>query len=697
MSHTANALANETSPYLLQHAHNPVAWYPWGAQALERARLEDKPILLSIGYSACHWCHVMAHESFEDAETAALMNAHFINIKVDREERPDLDKIYQTAQHLITQRSGGWPLTMFLSPRDQTPFFGGTYFPRESHHGLPGFKDLLRHISEAYHSDPQGLREHGLAVQDALQRLAEQDKSPAGPRELGSSPLLVARQQIGESYEPRHGGFSGAPKFPHPPTLERLFRHYAASIDNGSPDRESLHMALFTLERMAAGGIYDHLGGGFCRYSVDAYWMIPHFEKMLYDNALLLPLYCAAWQLSGDPAYRAVATETADWVMRDMQSPEGGYYSSLDADSEGEEGSFYVWTREELETVLNEGHYAPFAKRYGLDKPANFEGKWHLRICADIPEVAKTAGLEAGALSQNLDDARRRLLSVRNARVWPGRDQKVLSSWNALMIKGMAVAGRVLQQENYLRSAERALDFIHDTMWREGRLLATYKDGKAHLDAYLDDHAFLIDAVLALLQARWRQGDLEFAVELAQALLERFEDAHAGGFYFTAHDHEPLIQRAKSLQDDAVPSGAGIAAHVLTRLGYLLGETKFLNAALRALQSAWSAIEHYPSAYNAMLLALEEYLLPPETIVIRGDSEAIEAWHARCVQHYAPRRMVLAIPGSAPELPSALREKRPGAATVAYVCGGHQCRPPITEWSALEAILGQGPASAVAQ
>ncbi len=579
---------------------------------------------------------------------------------------------------------------MFLSPHDQTPFFGGTYFPRESHYGLPGFKDLLRHISEAYHSDPQGVREHGIAVHEALQQLARQDASPAGPHQISSSPLLVARQQIGESYEPRYGGFSGAPKFPHPPTLERLFRHYAASADNGSPDRESLHMALFTLERMAAGGIYDHLGGGFCRYSVDAYWMIPHFEKMLYDNALLLPLYCAAWQVSGDPAYRAVATETADWVIRDMQSPEGGYYSSLDADSEGEEGKFYVWTRDELATVLDEGHYALFAQRYGLDKPANFEGKWHLRIGADMPELAKATGLKEETLRQSLNDTRRRLLSVRNQRVWPGRDEKVLSSWNALMIKGMAVAGQVLQREDYLRSAERALDFIHATMWREGRLLATSKDGKAHLNAYLDDHAFLIDAVLALLQARWRQGDLEFAVELAHALLQRFEDTHTGGFYFTAHDHEPLIQRTKPLQDDAVPAGAGIAAHVLTRLGYLLGETKFLDAALRTLQSAWSAIEQYPSAYNAMLLALEEYLLPPEIIVVRGNSEAIEAWRARCMQHYAPRRTVLAIPNSAQELPPALREKKPAAATVAYVCRGHQCGPPITEWSALEAILDQG-------
>ncbi len=687
MARTKNALANETSPYLLQHADNPVAWYPWGAQALEHARLEDKPILLSIGYSACHWCHVMAHESFEDEETAALMNTHFINIKVDREERPDLDKIYQTAQHLITERSGGWPLTMFLSPRDQTPFFGGTYFPRESRYGLPGFKEILGHIAEAYRSDPEGVSQHGRAVQEALQRQAAQEKARARPRELSTIPLVLARRQIGDSFESRFGGFSGAPKFPHPTTLERLFRHYCASVESGTPDAAALHMALFTLERMAAGGIYDHLGGGFCRYSVDASWMIPHFEKMLYDNGLLLPLYCVAWQLCGQPRYREVAAETAEWAIRDMQSLEGGYYSSLDADSEGEEGKFYVWTRDELAAVLDERDYAMFSRRYGLDKPANFEGQWHLRICAEIAQLVAASGLTEEELRQRLDRARRRLLLLRNRRVWPGRDEKRLTSWNALMIKGMAVAGRVLQRDDYLLSAQRAVDFIHNRMWRDGRLLATYKDGKAHLNAYLDDYAFLIDALLALLQARWRQDDLDFAVELADALLQRFEDAHAGGFYFTSHDHERLIQRTKSLQDDAVPSGAGIAAHVLTRLGYLLGETRFLDAATRATQGGWTAIERYPSAYNAMLLALEEQLSPPETIVIRGDAEAIKGWHARCVERYSPRRMVLAIPSSAQELPRGLREKKPGERTVAYVCQGYRCGPPITEWSALGAVL----------
>jgi len=681
----ANRLLNETSPYLQQHAYNPVDWYPWGEAALAKARQENKPILLSIGYSACHWCHVMAHESFEDAATAAVMNELFVNIKVDREERPDLDKIYQTAFQLLNQRGGGWPLNMFLTPDDQTPFIGITYMPKEPRYGLPAFTDFLRRLSEYYHAHPDEVRQQNSSLLQALR--AGAPRQAVSGYTVNPAPLKQARDELLQSFDPDFGGFGQAPKFPHPPSLERLLRHWADSALAGEADTEARHALCHTLRKMASGGLYDQLGGGFCRYSVDAQWMIPHFEKMLYDNGPLLGLYSEAWQATGEPLFKRIAAETGDWIMRDMQAPEGGYYSTLDADSEGEEGKFYLWTPEQVKALLDPSEYAVFVSRFGLDREPNFEGRWHLHIYREPAAIAERLKLDSTQVEQLLDSARAKLLPVRAQRVWPGRDEKILGSWNGLMIKGMATAGRLLERPDFIDSAERALDFVRTTLWRDGRLLATYKDGKAHLAAYLDDYAYLIDGVLALLQARWRDGELDFAVELAQVLLDHFQDARKGGFYFTADDHEALIQRPKPTYDDALPAGNGVAAQALIKLGHLLGTMPYLVAAERTLKWAWPSLERLPIACTALLHALEEYFYPSQIIILRGPGAALAPWQARCSRHYAPRRLTLAIPNEAGPLPGILAERSGANKVQAYVCSGTQCSPPLTELAALEAEL----------
>src|SRR5580658_6952748 len=590
-----NRLATETSPYLLQHADNPVDWYPWGEEALGAAKRDNKPILLSIGYSACHWCHVMAHESFEDPATAALMNQLFVNIKVDREERPDLDKIYQVAQQMITHGTGGWPLTMFLTPETQAPFFGGTYFPKEPRYGMPAFSDLLRRVAD-YH------RSHGAEIAGQNEQLklafASLGAEAAGDDvDLDDSPLREARAALERSFDDKFGGFSQAPKFPHPGSIERCMRHWYRTSSDTSPDLKALYMATLTLTRMTEGGLYDQLAGGFARYSVDGAWMIPHFEKMLYDNGQLLCEYARAHLATGEPLFSKVAHETADWVLRDMRSPAGGFYSSFDADSEGHEGKFYAWSRAEIEQVLSPAEYRAFAPAFGLDRPPNFEGAWHLKVHAITPDAA--------ALIQS---AREKLLARRNLRIWPARDDKILTAWNGLTIKGLAIAARILDRPELADAATRTVDFIHRTMWRDGRLLATYKDGRAHLNAYLDDYAFLAEALIELLQTRWRSRDLEFARALAEVLLSRFEDPESGGFFFTASDHESLIHRSKTFNDESVPSGNGVAASVLCRLGYLLAEPRYLQAAERTLKAGWTSMERYPQAHLTLLAALEDYL-----------------------------------------------------------------------------------------
>jgi uncharacterized protein YyaL (SSP411 family) len=677
----ANRLARETSPYLRQHADNPVDWYPWGDEALALARVQDKPILLSVGYSACHWCHVMAHESFEDAETAAEMNRLFVNIKVDREERPDLDQIYQSAHHLLTQRSGGWPLTMFLMP-DGTPFFGGTYFPGTPRYGMPGFKDLLPKVASAYHEKRDEIGKQNEALLDALSRSVHQAE---GETEFKDTPLKAAVREYAQVFDDVEGGIGQAPKFPHPHEFAFCLRRYA--LDGSA---FALTMVRLTLTKMAEGGIYDHIGGGFCRYSVDGHWGIPHFEKMLYDNGPLLALYSDAWRVTQESLFREVAEQTAAWVMREMQSPEGGYYSSLDADSEHEEGRFYVWTPVEVKALLTPGEYALVAARYGLDGAPNFEDRaWHLRVTKPRAHVERELGISAGEYAARLASARAKLHAARERRVRPGRDEKILTSWNALMIRGMARAARACCEQTWLESARRAADFVRDALWRDGRLLATYKDGKAHLNAYLDDHAFMLDALLELMQTEFRTEDLECARALADLLLDQFEDRAAGGFYFVSHDHERLIVRPKSGQDSATPSGNGVAACALQRLGHLLGEPRYLGAAERALKAFYPALERQPSSFPSLAIALDEHLRPPRVVVLRGASDEIARWQQALSAVCRPDTLVLALSGAMSGLPQAL-DKPAGSNPAAWICRGAHCLAPIDTLEAVQSALAGG-------
>ena len=684
-----NALANETSPYLLQHADNPVDWQPWGPDALDRALREDKPILLSIGYSACHWCHVMAHESFEDDDTARLMNELFVNIKVDREERPDIDKIYQTAHQLLARRTGGWPLTVMLTPDDHAPFFAGTYFPDAPRHGMPSFRQVLSGVAQLYRERRDDIRRQNASLIEALASLDPGTGAGAGTERapLTGAVLDTARAALMQSYDARHGGFGDAPKFPHPTNIERLMRDYAArpaSADGVA----GLAAATFTFRKMCGGGLYDHVGGGFCRYSVDAEWMIPHFEKMLYDNGPLLSVAAELHQISGDAAFARAARETAAWVMREMQSPEGGFYSTLDADSEGEEGKFYVWTPDEVRGLVSEDEHTALASRFGLDRAPNFEGShWHLHAFREISDVARDVGATETETAQRIDRALAALFEARSHRIRPARDEKVITSWNGLMVKGMATAGRILGDPELIACAERAVEFIRGAMWSDGRLHATYKDGRARFNGYLDDYASLADGLLALLASRWSARDLEFAIALADAMLEHFEDREHGGFFFTADDHERLIHRPKPMTDDSTPSGNGVAATVLGRLGHLLGDTRYLAAAERVLHAAREGLERFPHAHTTLLVALEEFLDPPEIVVIRAAPGEIETWRARATAAYAPRRLVVAIPDDASDLPALLAERVPRGSPVAYVCEGHTCDAPITEFDAFHARL----------
>ncbi len=677
-----NRLATETSPYLRQHADNPVDWYPWGAEALKLAREADKPILLSIGYSACHWCHVMAHESFEDPEVAAEMNRHYVNIKVDREERPDLDQIYQTAHAMLTQRSGGWPLTLFLMP-DGTPFFGGTYFPKRARHGMTGFLDLLPRVAGAYRDKRGEIARQNSALLEALSRTLP---APAGAQELKRSPLDAAVREFAQAFDDVHGGIGQAPKFPHPFELAFCLRRHA--LDGGEL---GLAITRLTLARMAEGGIYDQLGGGFCRYSVDPYWSIPHFEKMLYDNAALIALYSDAWLVTRQPLFEKTVRGIAGWVMREMQSPAGGYYSSLDADSEHEEGKYYVWTREEVKGLLTAGEYAVVEPHYGLDGAPNFEGReWHLRVMKPLDVIARRLDLPAAECETRLESARVKLLAARERRVRPGRDDKVLASWNAMMVRGLARAARVFGEDAWLASARRALDFIRATLWRDGRLCATYKDSVAHLNAYLDDHAFLLEALLELLQCDFREEDLRFARDLSELLLGQFEDRAAGGFFFVSHDHEKLIHRAKPGHDNATPAGNGIAAFALQRLGHLIGEPRYLAAAERALQLFYAPLERQPSGFVSLATALDEYLSPPRTVVLRGESGALEGWQRALAKRYRPDMLVIAIPAGRAGLPPVLDKAAPAGGVNAWICRGVTCLAPISDLAELERALSAG-------
>jgi uncharacterized protein YyaL (SSP411 family) len=672
-----NALAAATSPYLRQHADNPVDWRPWGEEALALAKRENKPILLSIGYSACHWCHVMAHESFEDPAVADLMNDRFVNIKVDREERPDLDQIYQTAHALMTRRSGGWPLTMFLTP-DGVPYYAGTYFPKHARYGMPGFLELLPRVAQAYHEQGPAIAEQGKRLAAALDSLEPAGAADELPEGAPSRALAVLEQR----FDPVDGGFGGAPKFPHTAELDFCLRQWKRHGDD-----KAATVVRTTLSKMAQGGVFDQLGGGFCRYSVDAQWSIPHFEKMLYDNASLLALYADASLAFDMPEFGDVARAIVAWMMREMRAPDGAFHSSLDADSEGEEGRFYVWTREEAQAALSADEWAAAAPYFGLDGPPNFEGHaWNLRVVTAPDAIAGRLHLDVDEVNARIARAKQKLFANRATRVRPGLDDKILTSWNALAIAALARASRALDEPDFAQCAFDALDTLVATAWRDGRLYATRHGTQVALPAYLDDHAFLLAALLEAMQTRFRMQDFVLATTLADRILDGFEDREHGGFWFTSHEHERLFHRTKPVHDNATPSGNGVAAQALIALGHLASEPRYVEAAERALKLFAPRLAETAGSETTLIVALDQLHVPPSTVVVVGDPDAAHAMQRALARAYRPDVVVVDVAGE--DVPDALRKgARPPTGAAAYVCRGMQCLPPIADVARVEAEL----------
>ncbi len=685
-----NHLAHETSPYLLQHRDNPVDWYPWCDEALERACREDKPIFLSIGYSACHWCHVMEHESFENEAIAALLNRHFVSIKVDREERPDLDQIYMNAVQMLTGR-GGWPMSVFLTP-DLKPFYGGTYFPPRATGGMPGFDQVLVAVADAW----TNRRDQALA---GAEQLTEELRNVAVAS--GGSAAVLSRElidgavaQLRQAFDPTWGGFGAAPKFPHPMDLQLLL---ATHQRTGQTDL--LDIVRVTLDRMAAGGIYDHLGGGFARYSVDQRWLVPHFEKMLYDNALLARTYLDAYLVTGNERYASVVRETLDYLLRDMTDPGGGFYSTEDADSEGEEGLFYTWTPAEIEAVLGPDATETFCRVYDVTQMGNFEGRSILNLPKTLTECAKALGCNPTKLEAELADSRAKLLASRAKRVRPHRDDKVIVAWNGLAIDALGRAWAPLDKPEYLIAADRAAEFILTHLRRDdGRLLHTWRAGTAKLDAYLDDYTSLANSLFTLYEATGNEEWIDEATSLMDIVLARFADPDGGGFFYTADDHERLITRSKELTDSSTPSGNALAATVLLRLGKLLGRRDYLDAAEATLAAAAPILERAPLAAGQMLLALDHYLGPSYELVLVGayandDAESATAllgrrYLPRCVTAFRLRdpNNKVAHRSSQLEPLFAGKQSTDGRAAL-YVCQDFACQTPAVGRAAIEAQL----------
>jgi len=677
-----NRLASSTSPYLRQHADNPVDWHPWNEEALARARAEDKPILLSIGYSACHWCHVMAHESFEDPAVAAVMNERFVNIKVDREERPDLDQIYQTAHALLTRRAGGWPLTVFLTPAG-APFYAGTYFPRESRYGLPGFLELLPRIADAYRQQGDAIVAQNERLADAMSSL-EPAEAPGGS--LPARAPGAALAELKRSFDPVHGGFGGAPKFPHAAELEFCLRAYGMA-----DDQEALTIVRTTLARMAEGGICDHVGGGFARYSVDAEWTIPHFEKMLYDNGPLLALYADLARATGEAAWADVARGIVGWLVREMTATDGAFYASQDADSEGEEGKFYVFTPDEARAAMTDSEWAAAAPYFGFDGPPNFEQHaWHLRVARPLAQVAAALRISLPDAQTRLAGAKAALFKRRSTRIPPGTDDKVLTSWNALAIAGLARAGRAAREPRWSDLAFKAIDAVRATLWRDGRLFATRRDGRPDLPGYLDDHAFMLAALIEAMQTRFRPDDWDFARAIADALLAHFEDRARGGFWFTSDDHEKLFHRTKPGRDNATPSGNGVAAQALIALGHLAAEPRYLDAAARTVRAFSAPLGQSPGGHSTLLSALEDLEAPPTFVVLAGDPADSAAWQEALERTYRAGVRIVDLGGVDRPPPSLVKGRRPARGAVGWVCRGTTCLPPMGALAEIEGALGHG-------
>ncbi|MBI2823836.1 MAG: thioredoxin domain-containing protein [Planctomycetia bacterium] len=668
-----NRLAGETSPYLLQHAGNPVDWHPWGAEAMERARREDRPIFLSIGYSACHWCHVMEHESFEDQGIARQLNESFVSIKVDREERPDLDQVYMNAVQMMTGR-GGWPMSVFLTT-DLKPFYGGTYWPPQARMGMPGFDQVLSAVADAWKNRRAEVLEQ---AEHLTGRLVELGQLANSDKPLDGQPLAAAQTVLERIFDYQHGGFGGAPKFPHPLDLRVLLRLWRRS-----GRAETLDMVRLTLDKMAAGGIYDHLGGGFHRYSVDERWLAPHFEKMLYDNALLATCYLEAFQATGEPRYAQTVRETLDYLLREMTDSEGGIHGTQDADSEGEEGKFYVWTPSEVEALLGADRARTFCYVYDVSDVGNFEGKNILNQPKTLDQCAQILRREPGELAAELAEDRRKLLAARTSRVAPGLDDKVLVSWNGLAIAALAQAGGVLREPRYVAQAAKAARFILVRMRTpDGRLLHSYRAGQARFDAYLDDYACLADALVTLYEAEFDESWIDEAIALADAILARFADAHAGGFFYTAHDHEALIARPKDLQDSSLPSGTAMAVTVLLRLGKLCGRTDYLEAAERTLRALVDLMQEHPTSAGQMLLALDFYQGPtPELVLVGGDDRQAEQSVVDALRaKFWPNKVVALRParGASRALAGTFAGKHvAGPGPTLFECANFACREPV--------------------
>ncbi|RLT43395.1 MAG: thioredoxin domain-containing protein [Chloroflexi bacterium] len=680
MTHT-NRLAHETSPYLLQHAHNPVEWFPWGAEALAVAQTEDRPIFLSIGYSACHWCHVMEKESFEDEQTAALMNARFVCIKVDREERPDLDAIYMDAVQAMTG-SGGWPMSVFLTPEGQ-PFYGGTYFPPAPRYGMPSFQQILIAVSDAYankRADIEGQAERLTAA------LARSGAIAASGDNLDTQILIEAVSKLQQYFDDQYGGFGSQPKFPQPMTLDFAMSQYART---GDPD--ILSMAETTLAKMAEGGIYDQLGGGFHRYSVDRIWLVPHFEKMLYDNAQLLRSNLNLWKISGRELFRRVVNETTDYVLREMTSPEGGFYSTQDADSEGEEGKFFVWTPTEIEAILGKEDAALFGQVYGVTARGNFEGHTILNIVRPLEQVAKSAGLTAGELEQRLLAMRQKLFVEREKRIKPARDEKILAEWNGLMIHALAEVGVALERTDALTAAQDAANFVLGKMSQaDGKLYRSYKDGQAKLNAYLEDYAAFVRGLIALYESTFDLRWLAEASRLTRLFLEQFGDSDGGGLFQTGADHERLVVRRKDFIDNAIPSGNSLAAESLLRLAKLTGNDGYRHEASRIFAPMASAMAQQPTGFGRLLGALDDYLHPSQEVAVVGDPEdpATQALLGVVYRRYLPHTVV-ALKRPDEENPLPLLEGRGlvDGKPAAYVCENFACKLPVTDGEALGELL----------
>jgi uncharacterized protein YyaL (SSP411 family) len=670
-----NRLARETSPYLQQHADNPVDWYAWSDEAFQRAQRENKPVLLSIGYAACHWCHVMAHESFEDPATAALMNERFVNIKVDREERPDVDSIYMAAVQAMTGH-GGWPMTMFLTP-EGVPFYGGTYFPKEDRPGMPSFQRILTAVSDAYRAKPDDVQRTAAAVRDIYGAATAATRS-AGP--LSGSLLDEAYRTLAGFYDEEHGGFSGAPKFPQTMALDFLLRYWAR---HGV--EQALAIVSSSFHAMARGGIYDQIGGGFARYSVDAEWLVPHFEKMLYDNALLVRLGAHLWQATDDDEVRDVVVETVDWALREMRSPEGGFYSSYDADSEGHEGKFYVWSAAELDDVL--GADAELLKAYwGVTPGGNFEGANILSVPGDRRALAARFHLTAEGVAEQVQRAKRALYDARARRVWPGRDEKILASWNGLMVRAIAEASRAVGRDDWRDAAVRSAEFLFEHLVRDGRVLRSYKDGQARIAGFLEDHAAVGLAALAVYEITFDAAWLDRARALSAATVRWFWSDEHGAFFDTASDHETLITRPREITDNATPSGTSLAVELLLRTAELFDDADARRRATYVLESLGPALGRHPTAFGHMLGAADMAINGAVELAIVGEpgGNDFTALARAAAAHYVP---ALVIAGGSPAASGgvALLAARPaiGGRATAYVCRNYTCDAPTTDTAEL--------------